>query len=185
MLWKPKKFFLFQKIFRHKKIFPHYKFWRTQKLSKKRSLSPYSRKIEFFRKPHRRTRRKISNGIVLKSLDMLSAAQKQKTGEMLNKIEDSDVIDFIDNAELTVNKNSSKIALSTFPYNLQQPNKTLSAPAYSRVLKELQLYPGSVQNENAKGILKPLPETAKKTCNERSVLSYLLRSQRQKNWRIK
>ena len=75
---------------------------------------------------------------ILKSLDMLTAAQKQKTREILNKIEVSDVIDFNETGKLTVNKNSTKIALSTFLYNPQQPNKNLSDPTYSFVLKEIQ-----------------------------------------------
>ena len=65
--------------------------------------------------------------------------------------------------ELTVNKNSTKILVSTFLYNLQQPNKILSDPAYSLVLKELQLNLGLVPNKNAKSILNPLPGTTKKT----------------------
>ena len=94
---------------------------------------------------------------------MLTAAQKQKTREILNKIEASDVFDFNETGELTVNKISTKIALSTCLHNLQQPNKSLSDPAYSLVLKELQLNPGLVPNKNDKRILNPLPETTKKT----------------------
>ena len=94
---------------------------------------------------------------------MLTAAQKQKTGKILNKIEASDVFGFNETGELTVNKKPTKIELSTFLYYLQQPNKSLSDPAYSLVLKELQLNPGLVPNKNAKSILNPLPGTTKKT----------------------
>ena len=45
---------------------------------------------------------------------MLTEAQKQKTGEVLNKIEASDVIGVSETGEVTVNRNSTKIALSTF-----------------------------------------------------------------------
>ena len=78
-------------------------------------------------------------------------------------MEASDIFDFNETGEWTVNKNSTKIALSTFLYNLQQPNKSLSDPACSLVLKERQLNPGLVPNKNAKKILNPLPETTKKT----------------------
>ena len=37
---------------------------------------------------------KTSKGNILKSLDMLTAAQKQRTREILNKIESSETIDF-------------------------------------------------------------------------------------------
>ena len=94
---------------------------------------------------------------------MLTAAQKQQTREFLNKIEVSDVIDFNETGELTVNKNPTKFALSTFLYDLQQPNKSLSNPTYSLVLKELQLNPGLDPNKNAQSNLNPLPGTTRKT----------------------
>ena len=78
----------------------------------------------------------ISTESILNSLDMLTVAQTQKTRQILNKIEVSDVIDFNETGELTVNKMSTKIALSTFFYNLKQPNKSLSDPTYSLVLKD-------------------------------------------------
>ena len=109
---------------------------------------------------------------------MLTAALKQKTREISNKNQASDVNDFNETVDLTVNKNSTKIALSTFLYNLQQPNKPLSDSGYSLVLKEVQLNPGLVPNNNAKSILKPLPETTKKNWKEKSVLSDFLRCQR-------
>ena len=63
---------------------------------------------------------------------MLTATHKQKTRENLIKVEASDVIDFKETGELTVNRNSTKISLSTF-YNLQQPKKHLIDPPYSIV----------------------------------------------------
>ena len=69
-----------------------------------------------------------------------------------------------------MNKNSTKIALSTFLYNLQQPNKCLSDPASSLVLKELQLNPGLVPNKNAKNILNRLPGTTKKNWKKKRPL---------------
>ena len=133
-------------------------------MSKKRNLSPYSREKKIFPETSPTDKKGIiSTESILKSLDMLTAAQKQKTREILNKIEVSDVIGFNETGELTVNKNSTKIALSTFLYNLQQPNKNLSDPAYSLVSKELQLNPILVPTKNAKSILNPLTETMKKT----------------------
>lgn len=98
---------------------------------------------------------KISNENILKSLDMLTAAQKQRAREILNKIESSEAIDFNETGEITVNKISTKISLSTFLYNLQQPNKNLTDPSYSIILKELMLNPNLVPNRNAKNILNP------------------------------
>ena len=145
---------------------------------KAKSLTLLQRNKTFPETSSTEKKENISNESILKSLDMLTAAQKQKTREILNKIEASDVIDFNETGELTVNKNSTKIALSTFLYNLQQPNKNLSDPAYSLVLKELQLNPGLVPNKNAKSILKPLTETTKKNWKEKSVLSDFLGYQR-------
>ena len=98
---------------------------------------------------------KTSKENVLKSLDMLTAAQKQKTREILNKIESSEEVDFNETGEITVNKISTKISISTFLYNLQQPNKNLTDPAYSIILKELKLNPNLVPNRKAKTILNP------------------------------
>ena len=64
---------------------------------------------------------KIANENFLKSLDMLTAARNEKL-ENLNKIEASDVIDFNETGELTVNTSSTKSSLSTILYHLQQPN---------------------------------------------------------------
>ena len=92
---------------------------------------------------------------ILKSLDMLTAAQKQRTREILNRIESSETIDFDETCDITVNKISTKISLSTFLYNLQQPNKNLTDPSYSIILKELMVNPNLVPNRNAKNILNP------------------------------
>ena len=86
---------------------------------------------------------------------MLTAAQKQRTREILNKIESSETIDFDETGDITVNKISTKISLSTFLYNLQQPNKNLTDPSYSIILKELMVNPNLVTNRNAKNILNP------------------------------
>ena len=86
---------------------------------------------------------------------MLTAAQKQRTREILNKIESSETIDFDETGDITVNKISTKISLSTFLYNLQQPNKNLTDPSYSIILKELMVNPNLVPNRNAKNILNP------------------------------
>ena len=93
----------------------------------------------------------------------VNSGPETKTREILNKNEASDVFDFNETGELTVNKISTKIALSTCLHNLQQPNKSLSDPAYSLVLKEVQLNPGLVPNKNDRRFLNPLPETTKKT----------------------
>ena len=98
---------------------------------------------------------KTSKENILKSLDMLTAAQKQRTREILNKIESSEKIDFDETGDITVNKISTKISLSTFLYNLQQPNKNLTDPSYSIILKELMVNPNLVPNRNAKNILNP------------------------------
>ena len=98
---------------------------------------------------------KTSKEKILKSLDMLTAAQKQRTRETLNKIESSETIDFDETGDITVNKISTKISLSTFLYNLQQPNKNLTDPSYSIILKELMVNPNLVPNRNAKNILNP------------------------------
>ena len=98
---------------------------------------------------------KTSKENILKSLDMLTAAQKQRTREILNKIESSQTIDFDETGDITVNKISTKISLSTFLYNLQQPNKNLTDPSYSIILKELMVNPNLVPNRNAKNILNP------------------------------
>lgn len=98
---------------------------------------------------------KTSKENIIKSLDMLTASQKQKTREILNKIESSEAVDFDETGEITINKISTKISLSTFLYNLQQPNKKLTDPAYSLILKELMLNPNLVPNRNAKTILNP------------------------------
>ena len=98
---------------------------------------------------------KTSKENILKSLDMLTAAQKQRTREILNKIESSETIDFDETGDITVNKISTKISLSTFLYNLQQPNKNLTDPSYSIILKELMVNPNLVPNRNAKNILNP------------------------------
>ena len=98
---------------------------------------------------------KTSKENILKSLDMLTAAQKQRTREILNKIESSETIDFDETGDITVNKISTKISLSTFLYNLQQPNKNLTDPSYSIILKELMVNPNLVRNRNAKNILNP------------------------------
>ena len=86
---------------------------------------------------------------------MLTAAQKQRTREILNKIESSETIDLDETGDFTVNKISTKISLSTFLYNLQQPNKNLTDPSYSIILKELMVNPNLVPNRNAKNILNP------------------------------
>ena len=86
---------------------------------------------------------------------MLTAAQKQRTRETLNKIESFETIDFDETGDITVNKISTKISLSTFLYNLQQPNKNLTDPSYSIILKELMVNPNLVPNRNAKNILNP------------------------------
>ena len=86
---------------------------------------------------------------------MLTAAQKQRTREILNKIESSETTDFDETGDITVNKISTKISLSTFLYNLQQPNKNLTDPSYSIILKELMVNPNLVPNRNAKNILNP------------------------------
>ena len=98
---------------------------------------------------------KTSKENILKSLDMLTAAQKQRTREILNKIESSETIDFDETGDITVNKISTKISLSTFLYNLQQPNKNITDPSYSIILKELMVNPNLVPNRNAKNILNP------------------------------
>ena len=98
---------------------------------------------------------KTSKENILKSLDMLTAAQKQRTREILNKIESSETIDFDETGDITVNKISTKISLSTFLYNLQQLNKNLTDPSYSIILKELMVNPNLVPNRNAKNILNP------------------------------
>ena len=98
---------------------------------------------------------KTSKENILKSLDMLTAAQKQRTREILNKIESSETIDFDETGDITVNKISTKISLPTFLYNLQQPNKNLTDPSYSIILKELMVNPNLVPNRNAKNILNP------------------------------
>ena len=98
---------------------------------------------------------KTSKENILKSLDMLTAAQKQRTREILNKIESSETIDFDETGDITVNKISTKISISTFLYNLQQPNKNLTDPSYSIILKELMVNPNLVPNRNAKNILNP------------------------------
>ena len=98
---------------------------------------------------------KTSKENILKSLDMLTAAQKQRTREILNKIESSETIDFDETGDITVNKISTKISLSTFLYNLQQPNKNLTDPSYSIILKELMVNPNLVPNRNVKNILNP------------------------------
>ena len=85
---------------------------------------------------------KASKGNIIKSLDMFKASQKQKTREnFLNKIESSEAVDFDETGEITINKISTKISLATFLYNLQQPNKKLTDPAYSLILNELMLNP--------------------------------------------
>ena len=98
---------------------------------------------------------KTSKENILKSLDMLTAAQKQRTREILNKIESSETIDFDETGDITVNKISTKISLSTFLYNLQQPNKNLTDPSYSIIPKELMVNPNLLPNRNAKNILNP------------------------------
>ena len=98
---------------------------------------------------------KTSKENILKPLDMLTAAQKQRTREILNKIESSETIDFDETGDITENKISTKISLSTFLYNLQQPNKNLTDPSYSIILKELMVNPNLVPNRNAKNILNP------------------------------
>ena len=98
---------------------------------------------------------KTSKENILNSLDMLTAAQKQRTREILNKIESSETIVFDETGDITVNKISTKISLSTFLYNLQQPNKNLTDPSYSIILKELMVNPNLVPNRNAKNILNP------------------------------
>ena len=98
---------------------------------------------------------KTSKENILKSLDMLTAAQKQRTREILNKIESSETIDFDETGDITVNKISTKISLSTFLYNLQQPNKNLTDRSYSIILKELMVNPNLVPNRNAENILNP------------------------------
>ena len=98
---------------------------------------------------------KTSEGNILKSLDMLTAAQKQRTREILNKIESSETIDFDEIGVITVNKISTNILPSTFLYILQQPNKNLTDPSYSIILKELMINPNLVPNRNAKNILNP------------------------------
>ena len=94
---------------------------------------------------------------------MLTAAQKQKTKEILNKIEVSDVIDFNETGQLTVNKNSTKIAAFNISLQPTAAKQKFERSCVSLVLKELQLNPGLVPNKNAKSILNPLPGTTKKT----------------------
>ena len=68
---------------------------------------------------------KTSKENILKSLDMLTAAQKQRTREILNKIESSETIDFDETGDITVNKISTKISLSTFHFIIcSNPTKT-------------------------------------------------------------
>ena len=66
---------------------------------------------------------------------MLTAAQNQRTREILNKFESSKTIDFDETGDITVNKISTKITLSTILYSLRQPNKNLTDPSYSIILK--------------------------------------------------
>ena len=58
--------------------------------------------------------KKILTKKILKSLDTMTATQKQKTREILNKIEASDVIEFNETGDLTVNTNWTKNSISTF-----------------------------------------------------------------------
>ena len=86
---------------------------------------------------------------------MLTPAQKQTTRELLNKIESSETMNFDETGDITVNKIITKISLSTFLYNLPQPNKNLTDPSYSIILKELMVNPNLVPNRTAKNILNP------------------------------
>ena len=65
-----------------------------------------------------------TNKTVLKSLDMLTAAQKQKSREILSIIEDSVAVDFNDTGEITVNKNSTKIPPQHFSTTYNNQTKT-------------------------------------------------------------
>ena len=122
---------------------------------KAKSLTLLQRNNTFLDPSTVEKKEKTSKENILKSLDMLTAAQKQRTREILNKIESSETIDFDETGDITVNKISTKISLSTFLYNLQQPNKNLTDPSYSIILKELMVNPNLVPNRNAKNILNP------------------------------
>ena len=54
-------------------------------------------------------------------MDMLTAAQKQKSREILSKFEDSDTVDFNDTGEITGNKTQRKLPSQHFSptYNNQ------------------------------------------------------------------
>ena len=77
--------------------------------------------------------KKIADKNILKSINMLTAAQKQKTREILKRVEASQLICCNETGELNVNKNSTKNTLSTILNNLQQPNKDLKDLAFSIV----------------------------------------------------
>ena len=81
-------------------------------------------RIEKFTETSPVDKKEITNQIILMSLDMLTAAQKQKTREILNKAEASDVIDFNETGELTVNTNSTKFSLSTFSSTYRNQTET-------------------------------------------------------------
>ena len=67
---------------------------------------------------------KTSRKNILKSLDMLTAAQKQRTREILNKIESSETIDFDETGDNTVNKISTKFRSQHFFIICSNPTKT-------------------------------------------------------------
>ena len=105
---------------------------------------------------------KIANENLLRSRYPDSGPETKKTTDISSKIEASAVIDFIEIGESTVDTNSTKISLSTYLYNLQQPTKNLKDPAYSIVSEELQLKPDLIPSKNTKKILNRSLETTRK-----------------------
>ena len=125
---------------------------------KAKSLTLLQRNKTFLDPSTVEKKEKTSKENILKSLDMLTAAEKQRTQrtkEILNKTESSETSDFDETGDITVNKISTKISPSTFLYNLQQPNKNLTDLSYYTILKELMVNPNLVPNRNAKNILNP------------------------------
>ena len=103
----------------------------------------------------------ISNENILSSIDMLNRSQKERSKEILKKIESSDIIGFNKEGKITINKTATTVPLSIFLYDLQQPRKTITDSTYRIILDHLKLDPSLVSNTSAKKVLQshsPLPE---------------------------
>ena len=108
---------------------------------------------------------------LMQQLQSLKEHQLAKSKQILTEIEQSNNVGINQNGQILYKDHLTKIPLSSFLYNLQQPNKRLENEYYKKILEEINIPEHLTANQQAKAILSSLQTQTSDISNNVELLS--------------